>query len=130
MLSMAKAPVSRPAASSSRSGAAAGLDLVLAARSAERLESLGQSLKDTHGIGYRVITADLSRPEGASTIIDATKDLDVGLLVSNAGGGRPGLYLDQDLDELHRRLSSTPPPTSSWSMPSASGSPPAVEAAS
>jgi uncharacterized protein len=84
--------------------AAAGLNLVLAARSTERLESLGQSLKHTHGIGYRVITADLSRPEGASTIIDATKNLDVGLLISNAGGGRPGLYLDQDLDELHRRL--------------------------
>lgn len=84
--------------------AAAGLNLALAARSTERLESLGETLKGTHGIVYRVITADLSRPEGASIIIDATEDLDVGLLVSNAGGGRPGPYLDQDLEELHRRL--------------------------
>lgn len=84
--------------------AAKGLNLVLAARSTQRLESLGQSLKGVHGIRYRVITVDLSMPEGASTIIDATKDLDVGLLVSNAGGGRPGPYVDQDLDELHRRL--------------------------
>jgi short-subunit dehydrogenase len=84
--------------------AAAGLNLVLAARSTERLESLGKSLRDAHGIGYRVITADLSSLEGASAIIDATADLDVGLLVSNAGGGRPGPYLDQDLDELRRRL--------------------------
>jgi short-subunit dehydrogenase len=51
-----------------------------------------------------VITADLSTPEGASAVIDSTQNLDVGLLVSNAGGGRPGSYLDQDLDELHRRL--------------------------
>lgn len=84
--------------------AAAGLNLVLAARSTERLESLGQSLRNTFGIGYRVITADLSRPEGASTVIDATEELDVGLLISNAGAGRPGLYLEQDLDALHRRL--------------------------
>jgi short-subunit dehydrogenase len=84
--------------------AAAGLNLVLAARSTERLELLGKSLKGVHGIGYQVITADLATPEGASTIIDATVGLDVGLLVSNAGSGRPGRYLDQDVDELHRRL--------------------------
>ena len=84
--------------------AAKGLNLVLAARSTQRLQSLGQSLKGAHGIRYRVITVDLGTPQGASTIIDATKDLDVGLLVSNAGDGRPGLYVDQDLDELHRRL--------------------------
>jgi uncharacterized protein len=29
---------------------------------------------------------------------------DVGLLVSNAGGGRPGPFLDQHLDDLQRRL--------------------------
>jgi short-subunit dehydrogenase len=84
--------------------AAAGLNLVLAARSTERLESLGKNLTSTHGILYRVITADLSRSEGASLIIDGTTDLDVGLLVSNAGSGRPGLYIDQDVGELHRRL--------------------------
>jgi len=40
----------------------------------------------------------------ASALIEATDDLDVGLLVSNAGTGRPGLFLDQSLDDLHRRL--------------------------
>jgi hypothetical protein len=84
--------------------AAEGLNLVLAARSTERLGSLGKSLRDAHGVGYRVVTADLSSPEGASTIVEATEGVDVGLLVSNAGAGRPGPYLDQDLDELHRRL--------------------------
>ncbi|GIH05233.1 short-chain dehydrogenase [Rhizocola hellebori] len=84
--------------------AAAGLNLVLAARSTDRLESLGQSLKAAHGTDYRVITTDLSRPDGASAVIDATQDLDIGLLVSNAGSGRPGRYLDQDLSDLHRRF--------------------------
>lgn len=84
--------------------AAAGLNLVLAARRTERLESLGSSLTRTHGVEHRVVTVDLSRPDGASTLIEATKGLDVGLLVSNAGGGRPGTLLDQPLDDLHRRL--------------------------
>jgi len=84
--------------------AAAGLDLVLAARSTDKLEALGNALSRAHGVAYRVITADLSRPEGAAAVIDATRDLDIGLLVSNAGGGRPGPLLDQSLDDLHRRF--------------------------
>lgn len=84
--------------------AAAGLDLVLAARRTDRLESLGSALSRTHGIAYRVVTTDLSTPAGAAAVIDATDDLDVGLLVSNAGAGRPGPLLDQTLDDLHRRL--------------------------
>ncbi len=84
--------------------AAAGLHLVLAARSTDRLASLGATLRRTHGIQHRVVTVDLREPEAARTLVDATADLDVGLLVSNAGAGRPGLLLDQDLDELHHRL--------------------------
>lgn len=37
-------------------------------------------------------------------LVAAAADLDVGLLVSNAGTGRPGRFLDQDLSDLHRRL--------------------------
>jgi short-subunit dehydrogenase len=84
--------------------AAAGLHLVLAARRTDRLESLGESLARTHGIGYRVVTVDLSEPSGVSAVLEATDDLDVGLLVSYAGSGRPGLLLDQTLDDLHRRF--------------------------
>jgi hypothetical protein len=84
--------------------AAAGLNLVLAARSTDRLESLGNTLSRRHGIAHRVVTVDLSHPEGAQRLVEATEDLDVGFLVSNAGGGRPGRFLDQPLADLHRRL--------------------------
>ena len=84
--------------------AAAGLNLVLASRSTDRLESLGRGLSQSHGIAYRVVTVDLSRPDGASAVVDATEDLEVGLLVSNAGGGRPGRLLDQTLQDLQRRF--------------------------
>ncbi len=84
--------------------AAEGLNLVLAARSTDRLADLGRALVHTHKIEYRVVTVDLSHPDGAATLIAQSADLDVGLLVSNAGSGRPGRFLDQDLPDLHQRL--------------------------
>lgn len=84
--------------------AAAGLDLVLAARSTDRLQALGDRLSRAHGVSCRVVTVDLSTPQATSALVDATDDLDVGLLISNAGGGRPGPLLDQPLEDLHRRF--------------------------
>jgi uncharacterized protein len=84
--------------------AAAGLNLVLASRSADKLEALGRALADAHGIEYRVVAVDFGGPNGAAALLSATEDLDVGLLVSNAGAARPGLLLDQPLEDLHRRF--------------------------
>ena len=84
--------------------AANGLNVVLAARSTDRLADLGRRLTATHRIEHRVVTVDLSSPDGAARVIAAADDLDVGLLVSNAGTGRPGRFLDQDVSDLHRRI--------------------------
>src|SRR5262249_53733504 len=79
--------------------AADGVNLVLAARSTDRLEDLGRALAHAHKIEHRVVTVDLSRADGAADLITASEDLDVGLLVSNAGSGRPGRFLDQELSD-------------------------------
>lgn len=84
--------------------AAAGLNLVLAARSTDKLEALGARLAGRHGISYRVVGVDLSHPDAADAVVGGAEGLDVGLLVSNAGAGRPGRFLDQDIDDLRRRL--------------------------
>ncbi len=84
--------------------AAGSVNVVLAARSTDRLTELGAGLTRKHGVHHRVVTVDLSRPDGARRLVDASADLDVGLLVSNAGTGRPGRFLDQDPDDLHARL--------------------------
>lgn len=84
--------------------AANGLNVVLAARSTDRLTDLGRRLTTAHRIEHRVVTVDLSDPDGAARLIAAADDLDVGLLVSNAGNGRPGRFLDQDVPDLHSRL--------------------------
>lgn len=80
------------------------LNLVLAARSTDQLAELGRTLTRAHQIEHRVVTVDLSHADGAARLVAATEDLDVGLLVSNAGSGRPGRFLDQDLPDLHQRL--------------------------
>lgn len=70
--------------------AADGLDVVLAARSAGKLEDLAAELTRTHGVQARVVPVDLSRPNGATTLLDAIDGLDVGLAVLAAGFGTIG----------------------------------------
>lgn len=81
-----------------------GVHVVLAARSADRLRDVGRELTATHGVDHRVVAVDLSDGSGAQTLVHATEDLDVGLLVSNAGDGVPKDFLDHELTELHGQL--------------------------
>jgi len=87
-----------------RALAADGLHLVLVARRTDRLTALGAELSRTHDVEHRVLTVDLARPDGPATVVEATTGTDVGLLVSNAGAGHPGRFVEQDVDDLHRRL--------------------------
>jgi short-subunit dehydrogenase len=89
--------------------ASSGFDVVLAARRTAALTALGRELSTAHGVEHRVVTVDLAEPHGPSELIRATSDLDVGLLVSNAGSGLPGDFLTHDLADLQRivRLNST-----------------------
>jgi short-subunit dehydrogenase len=80
--------------------AARGLNLVLCARRKDRLEALAAQLQ----VQVRIVEIDLSRPDILPVIEAATGDLDVGLLVNNAGFGDKGAFLDADRDVLLRML--------------------------
>lgn len=82
--------------------AANGMNLVLAARRKPVLEQVGHELGEAYGIACRVIGADLSTEEGQRSIVEHTSDLDVGLLVSNAGMGQPGNFLSFEEADLRR----------------------------
>jgi short-subunit dehydrogenase len=73
--------------------AGAGLNVVLVARREQLLTEIGSELSRDFGVEHRVVVADLSTEEGPRIIADATADLDVGLLISNAGTGQPGNFL-------------------------------------
>jgi short-subunit dehydrogenase len=70
--------------------AARGLDLVLVARRRDRLEELAAKLGKAHGVTAHTCVLDLAQPVAPEQMLEATRDLDVGLVVSNAGFGLKG----------------------------------------
>ena len=64
-----------------------GHDLVLVARSEDKLRSLGQELERTHGITAHVVRADLTDPSAPASIFASLESMGLQLdyLVNNAG---------------------------------------------
>jgi hypothetical protein len=73
-----------------------GMNLVLVARRKSLLDAIAQSLRDTRGIQAKTVDADLSLPAAIERLADATKGLEIGLLVSNAGAEVHGPFLDEN----------------------------------
>jgi uncharacterized protein len=81
--------------------AANGINVVLVARRLALLESLGQQLATEFAVSYRAVGLDLSDTDFLPQLAQVTHDLDVGLVVSNAGTGHPGEFLSIDPGILH-----------------------------
>jgi hypothetical protein len=79
--------------------AADGHDLVLVARSRDKLQKLSEELTAKHGVSARVLASDLSRPEAPREIFDrlSADSLQVDALVNNAGFGTYGFFAETDL---------------------------------
>jgi short-subunit dehydrogenase len=58
---------------------------------------LAEELQSRHSVSTRVVSVDLSQDDFLPTIERATADLEVGLLVNNAGVATTGKFLDNDL---------------------------------
>jgi short-subunit dehydrogenase len=84
--------------------AAAGLNLVLLARKPGPLEATAAACR-THGAQVRTVAADLVEADAVARIVDATADLEVGLLIYNAGANTCSeQFLDGDLADFQRVL--------------------------
>lgn len=86
--------------------AEAGTDLILVARSADKLEALAARLRQKTGRQITVIPLDLTRPDAASTLLAdvQARGLKIDLLVSNAGFGSVGGFLDQPLERYREMV--------------------------
>jgi short-subunit dehydrogenase len=74
--------------------AAAGFKLVLVARKQEPLEALANELRG-HSAEVRILSADLSHPNVLDQVRTVTDDIDIGLLVYNAGANNTrGLFVE------------------------------------
>ncbi|MEQ8797933.1 MAG: SDR family oxidoreductase [Salinisphaeraceae bacterium] len=84
--------------------AACGLNLVLVARRADRLDELGQRLEREFGVDTLSVALDLSRPDFMPDLEQAIGDREIGLLVNNAGFGNTGAFLKGRLEDDLRML--------------------------
>ena len=84
--------------------AASGIHVALVGRREPLLRTVGAECTRASGVQHRIIPLDLSEPDFLPVLADATRDLDIGLVVSNAGTGNPGEFLKHDRQLLHETL--------------------------
>jgi len=77
-------------------------DLVLVARSREKLQVLGEELHSQHGTSVRVMAKDLSEPSAAGEILSELhqEKIPLEVLVNNAGIGMSGPFAEGDTTRL------------------------------
>jgi short-subunit dehydrogenase len=68
--------------------AASGINIVLVARREAFLKEAGAEISKRYGVEHRVVVLDLSREDFIGQLASATDDLDIGLVVANAGTGK------------------------------------------
>ncbi len=78
-----------------------GYDLILTARSADKLVAAKAELEAAYGVGVTPIPHDLGAPCAAQTLMAAVQaqGLTVDILVNNAGFGDFGAFADSDIDK-------------------------------
>jgi short-subunit dehydrogenase len=84
--------------------AASGIHVALVGRRESLLRTVGAECTRASGVQHRIIPLDLSEPDFLPALADATRDLDIGLVVSNAGTGNPGEFLKHDRQLLQATL--------------------------
>lgn len=79
--------------------AADGVNVVIAARRLERLESLADELSVDYDVQVRPVRADLSEQDGIDAIEKAVADIDLGIVINNAGAAYPGAFLKTSAED-------------------------------
>jgi short-subunit dehydrogenase len=73
-----------------------GVSVALVARREYRLADLASELEKNPGVQTRVVAVDLSEPEAADAVVESVSDLEIAILVNNAGFGYSGRFDGQD----------------------------------
>src|ERR1700694_5764007 len=83
-----------------------GYNLVLVSRGADKLRQLASELEKAHGTRSLILAVDLTEPGTPAYVLDQTTraDIQVDVLVNNAGFGQYGLFGENDLGECLRQI--------------------------
>jgi hypothetical protein len=79
--------------------AGVGVDLILVARSADKLKELAAELRKEHGVTVDVLPADLSDPADISKVEARLEVQPIDLLVNNAGASTFGPFAETDIEK-------------------------------
>lgn len=81
-------------------------DLILVARTREKLEDLARELEKTCAVRCQVIASDLSRHGSARELYDQTKKLNLSptILINNAGFGDVGEFVEASESKIEKML--------------------------
>ena len=69
-----------------------GMSIVLTARREDRLNALAAEIKEKYRVDTRVVAVDLAANDGVDRLADAVADLEIAMLVNNAGFGYAGRF--------------------------------------
>jgi uncharacterized protein len=83
-----------------------GYNLVLVARSADKLRQLASELEKAHSTRSLILASDLAAAGAAAYVHDQTARaaVTVDVLVNNAGFGQFGLFIENDLEECLQQI--------------------------
>jgi len=81
-------------------------NLVLVARSGDKLRQLAAELEKNYSTRSLILAADLTDPGAPAYVLDQTTraNITVDILVNNAGFGQYGLFVENDLEECLRQI--------------------------
>lgn len=91
--------------------AASGFNLLITARREQQLQKLADELNEKYPIDVKVLACDLSDTEQLDALIEKARCMNPGLVVSNAGFGAKGEFLDHDyvqIESMYRANSLAP----------------------
>jgi short-subunit dehydrogenase len=77
-----------------------GVSLVLTARREDRLAELASELEKNYGVSTRTVVADLADPDDVDRLAANVDDLEIALLVNNAGFGYQGRFDRLDTERM------------------------------
>ncbi len=81
-------------------------NLVLVARSIDKLNQLADELIQTYGIKVKTYKADLSKVEQIESLYSQTQndDIEISYLINNAGFGEYGKFIENDWEKLNTMM--------------------------
>lgn len=81
-----------------------GAKLILVARREDRLNALAEKCASDHNVETRVVVLDLLADDSVEQLRQQTADVEVDLLINNAGFGHYGEFADMEPDRADRML--------------------------